>query len=77
MTRSLSVPVNVKARSLRRIDSGGMIRVISATPRPATVDSASPNDVPAVEIGKFYNIVLMEFQNSVCLLCMIGSITNN
>lgn len=52
MTRSLSVPVNVKAISLRRIDSGGMIRVISATPRPATVDSASPDDIPAAEIGK-------------------------
>lgn len=52
MTRSLSVPVNVKARSLRRMDSGGMIRVISATPRPAsTVDGPSQNDAHATEVG--------------------------
>ncbi|RVW82291.1 hypothetical protein CK203_041671 [Vitis vinifera] len=47
MTRSLSVPVNVKARSLRRMDStGGLIRVISATPRPVAVDGASQDDAP-------------------------------
>lgn len=61
MTRSLSVPVNVKARSLRRMDSGGMIRVISATPRPPIVEGASPDDVPAVEIGKFDHYVLSVF----------------
>ncbi|RVW85906.1 hypothetical protein CK203_035278 [Vitis vinifera] len=52
MTRSLSVPVNVKARSLRRMDStGGLIRVISATPRPVAVDGASQDDAPVTEIG--------------------------
>ncbi|PON36244.1 hypothetical protein PanWU01x14_330040 [Parasponia andersonii] len=51
MTRSLSVPVNVKARSLNRIDSGGMIRVISATPRPATVNGTSQNDAHATELN--------------------------
>ena len=52
MTRSLSVPVNVKARSLRRMDStGGLIRVISATPRLVAVDSASQDDAPVTEIG--------------------------
>ncbi|KAA8524128.1 hypothetical protein F0562_010441 [Nyssa sinensis] len=51
MTRSFSVPVNVKTRSLRRIDStGGMIRVVSVTPRPAVVDGASPNKSVEPEI---------------------------
>lgn len=50
MIRSLSVPVNVKTRSLRRMDSGGMMRVIS-TPRPAAVDSASQDGAPAMETG--------------------------
>lgn len=35
------------------MDSGGMMRVISATPRPPIVEGASSDDVPAVEIGKF------------------------
>lgn len=54
MMRSLSVPVNVKPRSLRRADSGGgLIRVISATPRPAAVEGALPNDASSTEISRF------------------------
>lgn len=49
--RSLSVPVNVKSGSLRRVDSlGGLIRVI-ATPRPIAAGSAPPSDVPTSDIG--------------------------
>ncbi|XP_043689920.1 uncharacterized protein LOC122640743 [Telopea speciosissima] len=45
ITRSMSVPVNAKTRTLRRTDSiGGIIRVVPATPRPATVDETSPDD---------------------------------
>ncbi|KAJ4976524.1 hypothetical protein NE237_001630 [Protea cynaroides] len=45
ITRSFSVPVNAKTGSLRRTDStGSIIRVISATPRPTTVDETSPDD---------------------------------
>jgi hypothetical protein len=52
--RSLSVPVNIKVRSLRRTDSGGgLFRVVSATPRPVTADSTSTNDASTTEIGKF------------------------
>lgn len=47
------------------MDSGGMIRVISATPRPATVDGASPNDAHATESGNINNIVWMEFQSNI------------
>lgn len=52
--RSLSVPVNIKVRSLRRTDSGGgLFRVVSATPRPVAADSTSTNDASTTEIGKF------------------------
>ncbi|VAI79953.1 unnamed protein product [Triticum turgidum subsp. durum] len=43
--RSLSVPGNRKNRSLRRADSLGVIRVISATPRPVPADTVAPTDV--------------------------------
>ncbi|KAH6781176.1 hypothetical protein C2S52_012413 [Perilla frutescens var. hirtella] len=44
MTRSFSVPVNVKTRSLRRTESsGGLIRVISKHHCPTTVENASPD----------------------------------
>nr|CAD1834611.1 unnamed protein product [Ananas comosus var. bracteatus] len=46
--RSFSVPGNAKGRSLRRMDSLGLIRVIPATPRPVAVDSATESD--AIEI---------------------------
>ncbi|KAK6116182.1 hypothetical protein DH2020_008451 [Rehmannia glutinosa] len=50
MTRSFSVPVNVKTRSLRRTDSsGGLIRVISSNHRPTTVENASPEISPETE----------------------------
>ncbi|XP_020109569.1 uncharacterized protein LOC109724966 isoform X2 [Ananas comosus] len=46
--RSFSVPGNAKGRSLRRMDSLGLIRVIPATPRPVAVDNATESD--AIEI---------------------------
>lgn len=52
--RSLSVPVNIKVRSLRRSDSGGgLFRVVSATPRAVAADSTLTNDASTTEIGKF------------------------
>ncbi|PIN02499.1 hypothetical protein CDL12_24988 [Handroanthus impetiginosus] len=52
MTRSFSVPVNVKTRSLRRMDSsGGLIRVISSNHRPATSENASPDISAEPEAG--------------------------
>ncbi|XP_015880875.2 uncharacterized protein LOC107416842 isoform X1 [Ziziphus jujuba] len=71
MTRSLSVPVNVKARSLRRMDSGGMIRVISATPRPPIVEGASPDDVPAVEIASEDDGEDIPEEEAVCRICLV------
>ena len=47
--RSMSVPVDIKIRSLRRTDSvGGLFRVIAATPRPVAVE----NDACMTETGK-------------------------
>lgn len=52
ITRSFSVPVNIKVRSLGRVESGrGLIRVISATPRPAAVESKSLDDSSAAQVG--------------------------
>lgn len=51
--RSMSVPVNIKVRSLRRTDSGGgLFRVIAATPQPVAVENASGNDACMPETGK-------------------------
>ncbi|XP_016649095.1 PREDICTED: uncharacterized protein LOC103329100 isoform X2 [Prunus mume] len=68
MSRSLSVPVNVKTRSLRRMDSGGMMRVISATPRPSIVEGASPNAAPALETNSGEDIPEEE---AVCRICLV------
>lgn len=52
MRRSFSVPVNIKARSLRRTDSArGLIRVISAVSRPTTGDNASLEISPDIDTG--------------------------
>ncbi|KAM6548584.1 hypothetical protein CsatB_020260 [Cannabis sativa] len=71
ITRSLSVPVNVKTRSLRRIDSGGVFRVISATPRPATVDGASRNDAPVTEAASEDAGEDIPEEEAVCRICFV------
>lgn len=66
MTRSFSVPVNVKTRSLRRTDSsGGLIRVISTNHRPTAEENASPDISPETEAGITFasvHIVLVGWQ---------------
>lgn len=48
MKRSFSVPVNVKNASLRRVGStGGVIRVVPATPHQLEAGNSLPND-PAI-----------------------------
>uniref|UniRef100_A0A5B7AVX0 RING-CH-type domain-containing protein n=1 Tax=Davidia involucrata TaxID=16924 RepID=A0A5B7AVX0_DAVIN len=72
ITRSFSVPVNVKSRSLRRIDStGGMIRVIAATPRPAVVDNASPNKSVEIEIAREDSGEDIPEEEAVCRICLV------
>ncbi|XVF58495.1 hypothetical protein PTKIN_Ptkin07bG0070600 [Pterospermum kingtungense] len=72
MTRSLSVPVNVKPRSLRRADSGrGLIRVISATPCPAAVEGALPNDASSTEITSEDAGEDIPEEEAVCRICLV------
>lgn len=66
MTRSFSVPVNIKTRSLRRTESsGGLIRVISKHHHPTTVENASPDISPETEAGITFaslHFMLVRFQ---------------
>lgn len=72
MTRSFSVPVNVKTRSLRRADStGALIRVISATPRPISADITSPNKSPDMEIAGQDDCEDIPEEEAVCRICFI------
>ncbi|GFP89575.1 hypothetical protein PHJA_001101200 [Phtheirospermum japonicum] len=70
MTRSFSVPVNVKTRSLRRTDSsGGLIRVISSNRRPAIVENASPDISPDIEADNAGEDIPEE--EAVCRICLV------
>ncbi|XP_043698735.1 probable E3 ubiquitin-protein ligase MARCHF10 isoform X2 [Telopea speciosissima] len=70
ITRSFSVPVNIKTRSLRRTDSmGGVIRVISATSSPATVYVTSPNDGPTDADMELAGKDIPE-EEAVCRICL-------
>lgn len=76
ITRSFSVPVDVKVGSLRRTDSvGAMIRVIPASPR-LVVDGASLNDDPVAEIGSHNaasedNGEDIPEEEAVCRICLV------
>ncbi|XP_042500693.1 probable E3 ubiquitin-protein ligase MARCHF10 isoform X2 [Macadamia integrifolia] len=72
ITRSLSVPANSKTRSLRRTDSMGVVvRVISGTPPPTTIDDTSPNDgVADVEMEHAEKDIREE--EAVCRICLVG-----
>lgn len=72
MTRSLSVPINVKPRSLRRADSGQcLVRVISATSRPAAVEGALANDAPSTETTSEDEGEDIPEEEAVCRICMV------
>ncbi|XP_077243899.1 uncharacterized protein LOC143884292 isoform X2 [Tasmannia lanceolata] len=72
ITRSLSVPVNIKSGSLRRMDSlGGIIRVIPTTPRVPVVDGATPNDAPALETANEDGGEDIPEEDAVCRICFV------
>ncbi|KAG9141225.1 hypothetical protein Leryth_001713 [Lithospermum erythrorhizon] len=72
MKRSLSVPLNVKARSLRRTDSSGrMIRVIAATPRPETTNDALQDGSSEIQIVEEDPGEDIPEEEAVCRICFI------
>lgn len=72
MMRSSSVPVIVKTRSLRRMHSnGGLIRVVPATPHPATIDGASPKNAPDTEIASEDAGEDIPEEEAVCRICLV------
>ncbi|KAI3460084.1 hypothetical protein Pfo_016747 [Paulownia fortunei] len=72
ITRSFSVPVNVKTRSLRRTDSsGGLIRVISTNHRPTTVENASPDISPEIEAVIDDAGEDIPEEEAVCRICLV------
>ncbi|KAL5808152.1 hypothetical protein ACOSQ3_028843 [Xanthoceras sorbifolium] len=72
MTRSFSVPVNIKFRSLRWMEpGGGLIRVISATPRPTVVERNSSNDDLATKIGDQDAGQDIPEEEAVCRICLV------
>ncbi|KAF9620694.1 hypothetical protein IFM89_013994, partial [Coptis chinensis] len=72
ITRSFSVPVNVKTRSLRQMDSTrGLMRVISVTPRSMVHNCTSPNGAPATEnVNEDAGEDIPE-EEAVCRICFI------
>ncbi|CAA0809101.1 RING/U-box superfamily protein [Striga hermonthica] len=71
MTRSFSVPVNIKTQSLRQTESsGGLIRVISSNHRSTMmVENASTDISPDIEAGDAGQDIPEE--EAVCRICFI------
>ncbi|XP_061344079.1 uncharacterized protein LOC133290044 isoform X2 [Gastrolobium bilobum] len=71
MTRSFSVPVNGKATKLKRTDSRGLIRVISAKPHLETVGGASTDDASVPEIAIEDDTEDIPEEEAVCRICLV------
>ena len=60
MSLSLSVPVNLKTKNIKQMDSlGSVIRAIPATPRIAEGSGTPLNDTPTKNVGIFHLSYLM------------------
>ncbi|XP_077252924.1 RING/U-box superfamily protein [Tasmannia lanceolata] len=71
MSRSLSVPLNVKTKSIKRMDSlGGVFRVVPSTPRVIEGTDATSNTTPAVDENDEAGEDIPE-EEAVCRICMI------
>ncbi|XP_027338930.1 uncharacterized protein LOC113852761 [Abrus precatorius] len=71
MTRSFSVPVNVKATNLRPTDSRGLIRVISARSHLATTDDISTSNALVSEIVSEDASEDIPEEEAVCRICLV------
>ncbi|KAH7654374.1 Zinc finger RING/FYVE/PHD-type protein [Dioscorea alata] len=69
ITRSFSVPGNAKPRTLGRMDSLSMIRVI--TPRPAAVDNTNQNDAIEIDDASERDGEDIPEDEAVCRICLI------
>lgn len=70
MTRSFSVPGNVKGRRLQRTDSLGLIRVIS-TPRLAALDNATQSDPTETIRATENDGEDIPEEEAVCRICLV------
>ncbi|XP_054796205.1 uncharacterized protein LOC129301651 isoform X2 [Prosopis cineraria] len=71
MTRSFSVPVNIKTSSLKRTGSRGLIRVISARPHPAAVNDHSIDKASVPEIAIEDATEDIPEEEAVCRICLM------
>lgn len=72
MKRSISVPVNVKNASLRRVGStGGVVRVVPVTPHQVEVDSSLPHDATVGESGNKDASEDIPEEEAVCRICLV------
>ncbi|KAK7306884.1 hypothetical protein VNO77_44844 [Canavalia gladiata] len=71
MTRSFSVPVNIKGNNLRPTDSRRLIRVISARLRPTTTDGISTHTASVSEIVPEDASEDIPEEDAVCRICLV------
>ncbi|KAK4278721.1 hypothetical protein QN277_016528 [Acacia crassicarpa] len=71
MTRSFSVPVNIKSSSLKRTGSSGLIRVISARRHPAAVNDYSIDKTSVPEIAIEDATEDIPEKEAVCRICLM------
>ncbi|XP_073224636.1 uncharacterized protein [Cicer arietinum] len=71
MTRSLSVPVNVKVTNLRPTDARCLVRVISARPHPTTTDGISTHSDSMQDIAIEDASEDIPEEEAVCRICLV------
>ncbi|XP_057440823.1 uncharacterized protein LOC130732845 isoform X3 [Lotus japonicus] len=71
MTRSFSVPVNGNATNLKRTDSRGLIRIISAKQHLEAVGGTSTNDSSVLEIAIEDATEDISEEEAVCRICLV------
>ncbi|KAK4749542.1 hypothetical protein SAY87_026991 [Trapa incisa] len=70
ITRTFSVPMH-KNRSLRRMDSGGLIRIIPASPQSMDTERHCPNDSVIEEASTEDKSEDIPEEEAVCRICLV------